>query len=248
MIEQVTTPEDKGFKAESLLRLINVSKSFEMGEVTVPVLREISFEVLAKEFLAIVGPSGSGKTTLLNLIGGLDVPTEGEVWYRQQLLSKLSPRQLTAFRREEVGFVFQLYNLVPNLTARENILMATDLIDDPLDVDEALELVGLTHRRDHFPSQLSGGEQQRVSIARAVAKNPALLLCDEPTGALDFQTGRQVLQLLTDLNRRLETTVVVITHNAALAAVAQRTIHLGSGVISEIVENVSPVEPSEVVW
>lgn len=233
---------------KELLRLVDVSKSFTMGEVIVSVLHNLSFDILQREFLTIVGPSGSGKTTLLNLIGGLDVPTSGEVWYQDELLSEMTPRQLTLFRRQQVGFVFQLYNLVPNLTARENVLMATDLIADPLDADEALDLVGLSHRREHFPSQLSGGEQQRVSIARAVAKNPTLLLCDEPTGALDFQTGRQVLQLLTDLNKRLKTTVVVITHNAALAQVTQRTIHLRSGEVSQIDVNATPVDPMEVIW
>lgn len=232
----------------ALLRLERVAKSFQMGEVTVEVLKNISIEVRRGEFLAIVGPSGSGKTTLLNLIGGLDLPTSGEVWFEGQLLSTMTPRQLTAYRRERVGFVFQLYNLVPNLTARENVAMATELSSDPMDVDEALKLVGLSHRSDHFPSQMSGGEQQRVSIARAVAKNPTLLLCDEPTGALDFETGRQVLGLLKDLKTRLGTTIVVITHNAALAEVANRMIHLRSGEVSEEQENPHPVDPLEVVW
>lgn len=232
----------------TLLRLEGVAKSFQMGEVTVEVLKNISIEVRHGEFLAIVGPSGSGKTTLLNLIGGLDLPTSGEVWFEDELLSEMGPRQLTAYRRDRIGFVFQLYNLVPNLTARENVAMATELSEDPMDVDRALDLVGLSHRRDHFPSQLSGGEQQRVSIARAVAKNPTLLLCDEPTGALDFETGRQVLALLKDLNARLKTTIVVITHNAALAEVANRMIHLRSGEVSEEQINENPVDPLEVVW
>lgn len=234
--------------ARALLHLERVAKSFQMGEVTVEVLKNISIEIRRGEFLAIVGPSGSGKTTLLNLIGGLDLPTSGEVWFEGELLSAMTPRQLTAYRRERVGFVFQLYNLVPNLTARENVAMATELCNDPMDVDEALNLVGLSHRRDHFPSQMSGGEQQRVSIARAVAKNPTLLLCDEPTGALDFETGRQVLGILKDLKTRLGTTIVVITHNAALAEVANRMIHLRSGEVSEEQENLHPVDPMEVVW
>ena len=235
-------------KLSSLLRLERVAKSFRMGEVTVEVLKDISIEVRRGEFLAIVGPSGSGKTTLLNLIGGLDLPTSGEIWFEEELLSSMTPRQLTAYRRDRIGFVFQLYNLVPNLTARENIAMATELSADPMEVDQALDLVGLSHRRDHFPSQMSGGEQQRVSIARAVAKNPTLLLCDEPTGALDFETGRQVLAVLKDLNSRLETTIVVITHNAALAEVANRMIHLRSGEVSEERENPHPTDPLAGVW
>lgn len=234
--------------AAALFRLKDVDKTFRMGEVKVDVLRELSLEILEGELLAIVGPSGSGKTTLLNLIGGLDQPTSGEVWYRDRLLSQMSAKELTAFRRDEVGFVFQLYNLIPNLTAVENVSMSTELSRDPLAAGEALRLVGLDHRLDHFPSQMSGGEQQRVSIARAVAKRPSLLLCDEPTGALDFETGRQVLKLLKELNATLGTTVVVITHNAALAQVADRTAQLRSGEVTSVDVNASPVDPLEVTW
>ena len=231
-----------------LLRLDNVGRIFRMGDVSVEVLRKISFDVRQGEFLAIVGPSGSGKTTILNLIGGLDSPTTGRVLYGDQNLAAASPRELTRYRRSEVGFVFQFYNLVPNLTARENILVSTEISDDPLNVDEVLALVELTDRATHFPAQLSGGEQQRVAIARAIAKNPALLLCDEPTGALDFATGKRVLRLLVDLNQKLRKTVIVITHNSALAEVANRIIHLRSGEITEDQVNPSPIAPEEVVW
>ncbi len=219
-----------------------------MGEVSVVVLKNVSLEIRHGEFLAMVGPSGSGKTTILNLIGGMDRPTAGSVFYKEQDLAQATDRELTRYRREVIGFVFQFYNLVPNLTARENILVSTEIAAAPRDVDEVLQRVGLEHRADHFPSQLSGGEQQRVSIARAVAKNPELLLCDEPTGALDFETGKRVLRLLVDLNRQLGKTVVVITHNAALAEVADRVIHLRSGEISEVTENPHRVAPEEVVW
>jgi putative ABC transport system ATP-binding protein len=233
---------------EPLLRLEKVTRTYTMGEVSVPVLREVSLQIGRGELLAIVGPSGSGKTTILNLIGGLDRPTSGRVWYESWDLSRADDRTLTRYRREHVGFVFQFYNLVPNLTARENVLAAAEICETPRDVDEVLELVGLSDRRQHFPSQLSGGEQQRVAIARAVAKNPDLLLCDEPTGALDLKTGRNVLRLLVDLNRDLGKTIVVITHNAALAQVAHRVIHLGSGEVHDVVENLEPTRPEEVSW
>ncbi|MBP90508.1 MAG: macrolide ABC transporter ATP-binding protein [Planctomycetaceae bacterium] len=233
---------------ELLLDLQDVWRTFDMGEVSVEVLRGISFDVRRGEFLAIVGPSGSGKSTILNLIGGLDLPTSGKLHYGDQDLASASRSRLTKYRRDEVGFVFQFYNLVPNLTARENILMATEISENPQDVDEVLELVGLTDRASHFPSQLSGGEQQRIAIARAVAKNPKLLLCDEPTGALDFETGKLVLRVLVDLNQQLGKTVIVITHNSALAAVADRVIYLRSGEISEVAANETPVAPEEVVW
>ncbi len=219
-----------------------------MGEVSVEVLRRVSLDIRAGEFLAIVGPSGSGKTTILNLIGGLDSPTGGRIYFRQQDLTEATPSQLTVYRREEIGFVFQFFNLVPNLTARENVLVAAELVAQPRDVDDVLQLMGLADRLEHFPAQLSGGEQQRVAIARAVAKSPTLLLCDEPTGSLDFQTGKRMLRLLVDLNRQWHTTVVIITHNGAIAEVADRVIHLRSGEITEVVEHESPIAPEEVVW
>jgi len=231
-----------------LLRLDEVGKTYRMGEVDVEVLRGISLEIYAGEFLVMAGPSGSGKSTILNLIGGMDSPSVGKVWYRERELTAASDRELTRYRREAIGFVFQFYNLVPTLTARENVMAAIEIAADPLDVDEVLELVGLTGRKDHFPAQLSGGEQQRVSIARALAKNPELLLCDEPTGALDFATGKKVLRLLMDLCRNLGKTVLVITHNTAIAAIADRVVHLRSGEVTSIEENDSPAEPEEITW
>ncbi|HEV3344718.1 MAG TPA: ABC transporter ATP-binding protein [Pirellulales bacterium] len=231
-----------------LLHLDRVGKTYVMGEVAVEVLRNVSIEIETAEILAIVGPSGSGKSTLLNLIGGLDKPTSGAVWYREQDLSRLSARELTLYRRDTVGFVFQFYNLVPNLTARENVLVSTEISRHPLDVDESLELVGLTDRADHFPSQMSGGEQQRVAIARALAKNPELLLCDEPTGALDFETGKRVLRLLVEVREKLNKTVLIITHNSAIAQIADRVIRLRSGEVVETTENRQPVAPEEVIW
>jgi putative ABC transport system ATP-binding protein len=234
--------------AETLMELSAVGRTFTMGEVKVEVLRNVNLAVRRGEFLAVVGPSGSGKTTVLNLIGGLDQPTAGTIRYRDRDLTTASAKELTRYRRDEVGFVFQFYNLVPNLTARENVLVATELSANPLDVDRVLNLVGLKERSHHFPSQMSGGEQQRVAIARAVAKNPELLLCDEPTGALDFETGKKVLRVLVDLNRELKKTVIVITHNASLAAVADRVVHLRSGEITETTVNDRPLAPEEVVW
>lgn len=233
---------------DGLLRLVNVDRTFQMGEVSVEVLKQISLDVRDGEFLAIVGPSGSGKTTILNLIGGMDSPTGGQIFFRDRDISRATSVELTAYRRHEIGFVFQFFNLVPNLTARENVMVATELVPLPRDVDESLEVVGLIERQHHFPAQLSGGEQQRVAIARAVAKNPTLLLCDEPTGSLDFVTGKKVLRLLVDLNRRWQTTVVIITHNGAIAEVADRVIHLRSGEITEVVQQASPIAPEEVVW
>jgi len=234
--------------SEVLLQLKHVGRTFTMGEVSVEVLKGVSLGVRHGEFLAIVGPSGSGKTTILNLVGGLDAPSVGNVTYKGQDLTAASRAELTLYRRNEVGFVFQFYNLVPNLTARENVMVATEISADPLDVDRVLQMVGLADRTDHFPAQLSGGEQQRVAIARAIAKNPELLLCDEPTGALDFRTGKRVLRLLVDLNRDLDKTVVVITHNAALSQVADRVIHLRSGEVTDVEENASPIAPEDVVW
>jgi putative ABC transport system ATP-binding protein len=231
-----------------LLRLADIERVYQMGEVSVEVLKHVSLDIRRGEVLAVVGPSGSGKTTILNLVGGMDSPTDGQIFFRDQDLSRASPAELTLYRRREIGFVFQFFNLVPNLTARENVMVAAELVPRPRDVDAALDMVGLTDRREHFPSQLSGGEQQRVAIARAVVKNPTLLLCDEPTGSLDFQTGKRVLRLLIDLNRQWQTTVIVITHNGAIAAVADRVVHLRSGEITEVVEHTSPIAPEEVVW
>jgi putative ABC transport system ATP-binding protein len=231
-----------------LLRLENVGKVFQMGEVSVEALRNVSLEVREGEFLVMAGPSGSGKTTILNLIGGLDGVSSGWLWFRDRDLTAFTPGELTRYRRDTVGFVFQFYNLVPNLTAYENVMVSTELSREPMEAAEALRLVGLEERLDHFPSQMSGGEQQRVSIARAIAKNPALLLCDEPTGALDFETGKRVLRLLLDLNKRLGKTVLLITHNGAIAQVADRVIRLRSGEVVEMHDNPRPLPPEEVVW
>jgi putative ABC transport system ATP-binding protein len=228
-----------------------VDKTYRMGEIDVPVLHDVNLDVRQGEFLVVLGPSGSGKSTLLNLIGGLDRPTRGEVWYRDRNLAELSDRELTLYRRREVGFIFQFYNLVPTLTALENVAVSTEIGPEPLRPDEVIEMVGLAGRKDHFPSQMSGGEQQRVAIARAVAKNPRLLLCDEPTGSLDLATGREVLALLSRLNRAappMGKTVILITHNAAIGAMADRVIRIGSGRIQEEVVHESPISAREVVW
>ncbi|MDY0165261.1 MAG: ABC transporter ATP-binding protein [Thermoguttaceae bacterium] len=231
-----------------LLRLEAVDKTFTMGEVEVLAARRVSLDIRAAELLVMVGPSGSGKTTLLNLVGGLDSPSAGRLFFRNREMTAWSQAELTQYRRDSVGFVFQFYNLVPNLTAVENVMVATELSRDPMDPLDALTKVGLAERADHFPAQLSGGEQQRVSIARAIAKNPELLLCDEPTGALDFETGKRVLRLLVDLRNEFGTTIVVITHNTAIAGAADRVVHLRSGEITELERNERPLPPEEIVW
>jgi len=248
-LERPTTlPGKRPATSDVLLRLEQVGKTFQMGEVAVNVLHNISLEVYAGEFLVVVGPSGSGKTTMLNIMGGLDQATTGKVLFRDRDLSQASPRELTRYRRDTIGFVFQFYNLVPNLTARENVMVSTEISQNPMDVEEVLRLVGLGDRMDHFPSQLSGGEQQRVAIARALAKNPDLLMCDEPTGALDFETGKLVLRLLVDLRTQLGMTVLVITHNAAVAHAADRIIRLRSGEIFDMSVNPEPVAPEDITW
>ena len=233
---------------EPLLRLRHISKTYQMGELEVPVLRDVDLDVLRGELMVVVGPSGSGKSTLLNMIGGIDQPSSGDVFFKDRNLGQSSEADLTRYRRRSVGFVFQFYNLVPTLTARENVVVATEISDDPLDPEKALELVGLSDRSDHFPSQLSGGEQQRVAIARGIAKNPELLLCDEPTGALDLNTGRQVLQTLGKLNAELGTATLIITHNSAIAQMAHRIVRIGSGTLTETVVNSTPADPQEIAW
>jgi putative ABC transport system ATP-binding protein len=234
--------------SEPLLRLEHVSKTYHMGELDVEVLRDVSLDVQAGEIVAMLGPSGSGKSTLLNIMGGLDHASSGRIWYRDRELTRANPRELTRFRRATIGFVFQFYNLVPTLTARENVMVSTEIATDPIDVEEVLDMVGLADRMDHFPSQMSGGEQQRVAIARALAKNPELLLCDEPTGALDFDTGKKVLRLLVDVNERLSKTVLIITHNAAIAQIADRVVRLRSGAVVEVHANTVPAAPEEITW
>jgi len=232
----------------ALLRLEHVDKTFWMGEVAVDALKDVSLEIRAGEMLVVAGPSGSGKSTILNIIGGLDTATAGRVWFRDREMTSFTPAELTRYRRDTVGFVFQFYNLVPNLSAAENVMVSTEMSDHPMDVDEALRLVGLEDRVHHFPAQLSGGEQQRVAIARALAKNPDLLLCDEPTGALDYNTGKHVLRMLVDLKNELGKTVVLITHNSAIAPVADRVIRLRSGQVVEAHANPRPVPPEEITW
>ncbi|MFN4191930.1 MAG: ABC transporter ATP-binding protein [Tabrizicola sp.] len=225
-----------------------LTKAYRSGEQTVNALRGIDFQARRGEFVVILGPSGSGKSTFLNIIGGLDTATAGEVWFAEHQLSALSERELTQYRRDHVGFVFQFYNLVPSLTARENVQLVTEIARRPMPVDEALDLVGLADRADHFPAQLSGGEQQRVAIARAIAKNPEVLLCDEPTGALDSATGIKVLEALTRVNRTVGATTLVITHNAAIREIADRVIRFADGRIVEETVNAVKKAPSEVAW
>ena len=231
-----------------IISLKSVSKVYRMGEVDVPALRDASIDVYEGEFLIVAGPSGSGKSTLLNLIGGMDRPTSGTVTFRDEVISSASDRRLTMFRRNEVGFVFQFFNLIPTLTALENVQVAVEIVSDPLDPMEALNLVDLADRADHFPSQLSGGEQQRVAVARALASNPRLLLCDEPTGALDIENSRQVLGLLSDLRRNLGKTLVLITHNNAIATLGDRVARLLDGSIYSIEVNEKPKSADEIEW
>ena len=233
---------------EPVFRARGLRKVYRMGDVEVPALREVDLDIDRGEFIVLLGPSGSGKSTLLNILGGLDTPTSGEVAYCDHRLDGADEAELTRFRREHVGFVFQFYNLIPSLTVRENVQLVADIAADPMPVDEAIERVGLTPRRDHFPAQLSGGEQQRVAIARAIVKRPAVLLCDEPTGALDYQTGKRVLETLERINRELGTTAVVITHNAAIAGMADRVIRLGDGRIASIERNAHKLRPSQLSW
>lgn len=233
---------------DSVLSVKDLKKSYKMGEVEVSALRGVNLEFKAGEFVVLLGASGSGKSTLLNILGGLDAPTSGEVTYRGQLITAATPRELTAFRRRHVGFVFQFYNLISNLTAGENVELVTDVATNPLPVDEALALVGLAERKNHFPAQLSGGEQQRVSIARAISKKPDLLLCDEPTGALDLQTGKLVLQAIQKVHQELGTLVLVITHNTAIAGLADRVIYLSDGQIKKVEVNEKKLGLDEVFW
>jgi putative ABC transport system ATP-binding protein len=225
-----------------------VTKVYHIGEVEVQALRGIDLDLYRGEFVVLLGPSGSGKSTLLNILGGLDIPTDGEVYYLDHILTSASDTELTRFRREHVGFVFQFYNLIPSLTALENVALVTEISDLPMGPKEALDLVGLGDRLNHFPAQLSGGEQQRVAIARAVAKRPDVLLCDEPTGALDYSTGKIVLDVLERVNRELGTTTCVITHNAAIAAMADRVIRIGSGQILEVCHNETKARPADLNW
>ncbi len=233
---------------EAVFRARGLTKVYHMGEVAVQALRGVDLELYPGEFVVLLGPSGSGKSTLLNILGGLDVPSSGTVYYRDHDLTIGDDASLTRYRREHVGFVFQFYNLIPSLTARENVALVTEIAQEPMAPEEALTLVGLAERMDHFPAQLSGGEQQRVAIARAIAKRPDVLLCDEPTGALDVKTGIVVLEAIARVNRELGTTTVVITHNADIAQIADRVIRLMDGRITEVQVNTHKKQPGELKW
>ena len=241
-MDAVASTKEVIFKAEGL------TKIYRMGEVEVHALRGIDLLLYAGELVVLLGPSGSGKSTLLNILGGLDVPTAGHVWYHGEDLTSANDAELTAFRREHVGFVFQFYNLIPSLTARENVAIVTELAPQPLAPEEALTMVGLTDRLDHFPAQLSGGEQQRVAIARAIAKRPVVMLCDEPTGALDSSTGIRVLDALEQVNRTMGTTTVIITHNVDIARMAHRVLYMADGRIVREQVNAQRIAARELHW
>ena len=232
----------------SYIRVVDEYKRYEIGENTVIANNGINFSINKGEFVIILGPSGAGKSTVLNILGGMDTCDEGKIIVDNTDIAKFSDKELTKYRRHDVGFVFQFYNLVQNLTARENVELATQISKNALDVDEVLELVGLGHRKDNFPSQLSGGEQQRVSIARAIAKNPKILLCDEPTGALDYKTGKQILKTLQDTCKNTGTTVIVITHNSAIAPIANRVIRINDAKVRSIEINENPVPIEDIEW
>ncbi len=233
---------------EIVLKAENISKDYQMGEVTVKALKDASFEIQKGEFVVILGPSGSGKSTLLNIIGGMDTPTEGKVYFNGGLITDMSDKELTYYRRDRIGFVFQFYNLMSTLTAKENVELAAELCENAIDTDEVMDAVGLGDRADHFPSQMSGGEQQRVAIARAVAKNPQILLCDEPTGALDFETGIQILKVLKDVNLKYGNTVILITHNSSISQMADKVIKMRSGKITEVSVNLDPIPAERIEW
>ncbi|MFC2969937.1 ABC transporter ATP-binding protein [Acidimangrovimonas pyrenivorans] len=234
--------------AEAVFRTEELSRQYGSGAAAVHALRGISVEMMAGELTVLLGPSGSGKSTFLNILGGLDKATSGRAWFTDHELTAMSDRDLTRYRRDHVGFVFQFYNLVPSLTAKENVALVTEIAANPMPPEEALERVGMGHRIDHFPAEMSGGEQQRVSVARAIAKRPQVLLCDEPTGALDSKTGVQVLAALDRINRDLGTTTVVITHNAGIRKMAHRVIRFQDGALSGVEENAERVRPEELEW
>ena len=232
----------------AFVKFEHVKKIYNMGEVSIEALTDADFEIEKGEICVILGPSGAGKTTLLNILGGMDTLTSGKIWLDGKEISRYSQKQLTTYRRYDIGFVFQFYNLVQNLTALENVSLATQICKNPMDSAEALEKVGLSHRINNFPSQLSGGEQQRVAIARALAKNPKLLLCDEPTGALDYNTGKAILKLLQDTARQNQMTVIIITHNQAITPMADRVIHIKNGAVASMEINNSPMPIEQIEW
>ena len=234
--------------SSAVLEIKDLTKDYHMGEVVVQALRGVNLTINEGEFLVILGPSGSGKSTILNIAGGIDTSTSGQVLYRGQDIARYNQRKLTSYRRHAVGFVFQFYNLMQNLTAAENIALAAELSAEPIPVSELLAQIDMADRGGHFPSQLSGGQQQRIAIARALAKNPDILLCDEPTGALDFSTGVSVLRLLKDFNERYGKTVVIITHNAGIGEMADRVVVVRDGVVDRLIVNENPISPEEVSW
>jgi len=235
-------------KAKSVFRARKLTKTYQMGEVKIKALSNLDIDLYANEFVVIVGPSGSGKSTFLNILGGLDTPTSGDVKFIDHQLSGASEKQLTNYRREHVGFVFQSYNLIPNLTARENVKLVIDISKNPMSAEKALGLVKLADRMDHFPSQLSGGEQQRVAIARAIAKQPDVLLCDEPTGALDCETGKLVLDAIATVNKELGTLAAIITHNVVITKMADRIFHMADGMISDVKINTKKLQAADLKW
>jgi len=233
---------------QAIFRSENITKVYDNSEMPVHALRGVDLTLYEGELAVLLGPSGSGKSTLLNILGGLDNPTSGKLYFGNQELTTLGTSELTSYRRENIGFVFQFYNLIPSLSARENVALVTEIAENPMTPEDALLMVGLSHRISHFPAQLSGGEQQRVAIARAIAKRPGVLLCDEPTGALDSKTGVVVLEALVRANRELGTTTALITHNAAVAGLADRVFRFADGQITSVEENSSKIDPSEVSW
>ena len=233
---------------EPIISVKDVVKEYEMGEVKIRAANGVSFEVNRGELVVVLGPSGAGKSTVLNILGGMDFPTSGEVWVGGKDIAKFSRNELTMYRRKHIGFVFQFYNLMPNLTALENVEIAAQICDDPLDAAAVLKDVGLDERMSNFPAQLSGGEQQRVSIARAVAKNPTLLLCDEPTDALDYMTGKSILKLLRDVNRKFKNTVMIITHNSAIAQMADKVVRIKNGKVEAVERNENPAPVERIEW
>jgi putative ABC transport system ATP-binding protein len=234
--------------SEVILKAKQVTKTYHMGEVAVHALKNVDVEFYRGEFVVLLGQSGSGKSTLLNILGGLDKASSGEVFFKDQEISNYSDKELTQYRRDYIGFIFQMYNLLPRLTASENVQLVSEISPHPMETNQALKILGLEDRSDHFPSQLSGGEQQRVSIARAIAKNPPLLFCDEPTGALDFNTGLKVLKALKKVNKEIGSTVLVITHNISIADIADRIVYLKDGEIEKIVTNQNKKEISDIKW
>jgi putative ABC transport system ATP-binding protein len=239
---------DSGIQNETVFVARDLTKVYQMGEVEVHALRGVELEIYRGELVVLLGPSGSGKSTLLNILGGLDTPTSGTALWRDHDLTRSDERALTRYRREHVGFVFQFYNLIPSLTARENVALVTEMMAQPMSPEEALNLVGLGDRLDFFPAQLSGGEQQRVAIARAVAKRPDVLLCDEPTGALDYATGKLVLDVIVRVNAELGTTAIIITHNAPISRIADRVMRMADGRIAEVSINATKVKPADITW